>query len=140
MNKLRTLLTPETESSLINSATLILRVFFGFLMMTHGWSKLMRFEDRADTFMNFLGLSGPISLGLVVFAEFFCALFVVLGLGTRLVVIPLIIAMFVAAFVAHAGDPIGRKETALLYMACFTALLILGSGKFSLDSWLFKRK
>ena len=38
-----------------------------------------------------------------VFAEFFCAAFIILGLFTRLASIPLVIAMGVAVFFAHKG-------------------------------------
>ena len=41
--------------------------------------------------------------------------FIVLGLFTRWMSIPAAITMAVAAFGAHAGDPIGDKEHALLF-------------------------
>jgi putative oxidoreductase len=58
------------------------------------------------------------------------------GLFTRLSVIPLIITMLVAAFVAHAGDPFSSKEPALLYLIPYLALLFSGPGKFSLDFYI----
>ena len=39
-----------------------------------------------------------------------------IGLGTRLASIPLMITMFVAAYISHVVDPFGRKEMALLYL------------------------
>lgn len=39
-----------------------------------------------------------------------------MGLATRLATVPMMIIMLVAAFVAHADDPFGKKEPALLYV------------------------
>ena len=83
-----------------------------------------------------IGLGPEVSLVLVAFAEAICGLLVILGLGTRWACIPLIIAMFVAAFVAHAADPFGTKEKPLLFLIIFVVLLLTGSGKYSMDSRL----
>jgi putative oxidoreductase len=78
---------------------------------------------------------------MTVFAEFFCAAFVVLGLFTRLACIPLIIAMGVAFFLVHnaryAAGP-GGGELALLFFIGFIVLLFMGPGKISLDNLIGK--
>ena len=78
------------------------------------------------------------SLALVIFAEFFCALFIILGLFTRLAVIPLIVTMCVALFKAHHADFMGEGEMAALYLACFAVLLLLGPGRVSVDGMISK--
>lgn len=88
--------------------------------------------------MSFLGLGSTISLALVVFAEFFCALFIILGLFTRLAAIPLIVTMCVALFKAHDGQFFGKGEVAALYLAGFLVLLIVGPGKASVDGMIGK--
>jgi putative oxidoreductase len=70
---------------------------------------------------------------MVIFAEFFCALFIIIGLFTRLATIPLIITMSVALFKAHNVDIFGKGELAGLYLTCFLVLLLLGPGKVSVD-------
>lgn len=120
-----------------NIGLLVLRVGFGsFMFFGHGWDKLMNFSVKSAQFPDLLGLGGSVSLALAVFAEFFCALAVIAGLGTRLSALPLMATMFVAAFVAHAADPFQRKELALLYLVGFTAVFLLGAGSFSLDGML----
>ncbi|MEP2770924.1 MAG: DoxX family protein [Fulvivirga sp.] len=74
---------------------------------------------------------------LAAFAEFICALLIMFGLFTRLASIPLIIAMAVAAFISHGGDPLANKEKALLYMAAFILLFYKGGGRYSLDRMFF---
>lgn len=140
MLRLRKLLVPQQDSNKVNYGALILRIGFGTLMMTHGYGKLIHFADYAPNFMSFMGLSGEVSLALVVFAEFFCALFVGLGLFTRFSLIPLIITMLVACFVAHGADPIGKKEMSILYFCAYASLFLTGPGKFSLDALIFKPK
>lgn len=111
-------------------------------MLTHGYPKLLRlFGGEEIVFADPIGLGQGTTLALAVFAEFICAILVILGLGTRLAVIPLIITMFTAAFVIHAADPFQRKELALIYLVIFTVLLITGAGKHALDyHWLKKRQ
>ena len=59
--------------------------------------------------MNFLGIGSTTSLVLVVFAEFFCAIFLVMGLFTRVTAAILAIVMAVAVFKAHNQEN-GTKE------------------------------
>ena len=128
-----------TKHYLVDLALLIFRVSTGLLMLTrHGWGKLSGYGERMDTFSDPLGVGPPASLGLAVFAEFFCSLLIVLGLGTRLATIPLIITMLVAAFIIHGDDPFAKKEMALLYLVSFLLLFFSGPGKYSVDRLIEK--
>jgi len=102
-------------------------------MMSHGYDKLVHFGSRHNSFMNFLGIGSTFSLSLVIFAEFFCSLFIIMGLFTRLATIPLIITMSVALFKASSAEIFGKGEVASLYLVCFAVLLLLGPGKVSVD-------
>ena len=118
---------------LASIALLILRVSFGLGMITHGWPKLLNFAGKSGSFADPFNIGSKYSLGLVVFAEFFCAILVVLGLGTRFAVVPLIITMAVVAFIIQAGNPFDGRELSILYLTAFTTILILGAGSYSLD-------
>lgn len=112
---------------------LILRVTAGGLMFfNHGWGKLMNFSESSTNFPDPIGLGSSLSMGLAIFSEVFCAALVVLGIATRLASIPLIITMFVAAFIFHWNDPWAKKEMALLFMGMYLSLLCLGGGRYSL--------
>ena len=125
----------------IDLASLLLRVTFGVTMLyLHGYGKFMKFfADGPLKFGDPIGLGPEISLILTSFAEFFCSGLLIIGLFTRWATIPLIIAMVVAAFVVHGGDPLKKMELALLYLAVYTVILLIGPGKYSLDSILKKR-
>jgi len=60
-----------------------------------------------------------------------------IGFITRVSLIPLIITMIVAVFVAHAGDPFSDKELGLFFLITFIVLFLTGPGKYSLDRKLF---
>lgn len=121
-----------------NAGMLILRLGIGGLMMKHGYDKLIHFSQYKGQFINFLGMGQGLSLSLVIFAEFFCALFIVIGLFTRLATIPLIITMCVALFKAHNSDILGEGEMATLFLAGYLTLLFTGPGKISVDGMMGK--
>ena len=130
----------STGEGMASLGLLILRVAAGVLMMTHGWSKIQNFEGMVESGFDPVGMGATLSVVMLIGAEFIAALFIVLGLLTRLSAVPLIVAMSVAAFVAHASDPLQVKELSLIYLTIFATLLITGAGKYSLDSLLFRKK
>ena len=131
---MKKLLSIQYSPAAFNFAMLLHRLVFGVLMMSHGYNKLIHFSEKKAEFMNFMGMGSTVSLLLVVFAEFFCALFISIGLFTRLTVIPLVICMAVALFKAHNGDVFGDGgSSATLYLSAYVVLLLLGPGKISVD-------
>ena len=126
-------LSVNYSNTAFNIAMLLLRVSAGVLMMAHGYNKLVHFTEMKAKFMNFLGLGSTLTLCLVIFAELFCSMFLVIGLFSRLVVIPLIINMSVALLKAHNGDVFGQGEKAAIFLFCYIALLLCGPGKISVD-------
>ena len=130
---MKKLISTNYSAGAFNTAVLLLRVVFGVLMMKHGYDKLVGFNEMKSSFINFMGIGSNISLLLVIFAEFFCALFVLLGLFTRLATIPLIFCMAIALFKAHHMDFFGHGQMATLYLGAFLVLLLLGPGKVSVD-------
>ena len=113
---------------------LILRLTGAGLILTHGVPKLSRlFAEGPIEFGDPIGIGAGPSLFLAVFAEFLCAVLVLIGFKTRWASIPIIITMAVAAFIVHAADPFGNKEKALLFLGIFLAIFLLGPGKYSID-------
>lgn len=135
---MKKLFSTKYSAGAVNASLFLLRICVGVLMMNHGYSKLINFGDKHEKFMNFLGIGSSLSLALVVFAEFFCSLFLILGLFTRLAAIPLIVAMSVALFKAHNMEIFGDGEKAALYLGCYLVLLLIGPGKASIDNLIGK--
>ena len=135
------LFIPSDDSDLTHMALLVARLWFGLTMLfNHGFAKLANFNDVVATFPDPLGLGHEASLILVVLAEVVAALFLTVGLVTRIAASVLVIDMFVAFLMVHKTALTGQDngELAFLYMAGFVILLIAGGGLFSVDTLLFR--
>jgi putative oxidoreductase len=117
---------------------LFLRIVSGAVMLTHGYPKFQKILAGDLKFGDPIGLGEVPSLYLTTFAEFLCAILVIIGLYTRLSLIPLIINMSVAFFIAHAADDFGTKEKSLLFLGMFIVIFLTGAGRFSIDNNLSK--
>src|SRR5690242_11008022 len=113
---MRKLFSTGVSDNAFSFAMLVLRVGVGSLMlMQHGLAKLMNFASMSRHFADPFGIGSTTSLAMVLFAEVFCATFVILGLFTRLACIPLIIAMAVALIYSNHADFFGKGELPGLY-------------------------
>jgi putative oxidoreductase len=137
----KNILHPGNYSKNIDIVLLILRVTVGIFMLTHGLGKLQSLLGSAPIqFLDPLGVGETASLALTVFAEVFCSLLLIIGLGTRLVAIPLLFTMMVATLVIHINDGFGRQELPLLYALIYISIATIGAGKYSMDYLLLKSK
>ncbi|MEO6488669.1 MAG: DoxX family protein [Ferruginibacter sp.] len=132
------LLSTKYSAGAFNTAMLLMRLVFGILLMFHGYTKLTHFNEYKGKFMDFMGMGMPSSLALVIFAEFFCALFIVIGVFTRLATIPIIITMAVALYSAHKMQVFDAGEMVTLFLGGFITILILGPGRISVDGMISK--
>jgi putative oxidoreductase len=130
---MKKLLSIHYSAFAFNTSMLLLRVVFGILMMSHGYDKLVHFNERKSDFYNLFGIGSTSSLVLSIFAEFFCALFLIIGLFTRVVAVPLVINMSVALFSVHNMDFFNTGEKATLFLAGFLTILFCGPGRVSVD-------
>lgn len=118
---------------------LLTRIAIAAMMLAHGLPKMgMLFAGGDVKFASIFGMGAEISLALAVFAEVFCSILVMVGFGTRLAVVPLIITMGIAVFYIHASDPFSKQELALHYILVYILLLFAGSGRYSIDGVLYK--
>lgn len=81
---------------------LLLRIYLAPIFILAGWGKLTALSDTAHYFGEFLGLPLPMAMALLAgTAELAGGVALLLGLATRLLSIPLIVTMIVAATTAH---------------------------------------
>jgi putative oxidoreductase len=129
---------------------LIIRLMIGILMAFYGYEKLSHFSQMAASDfwsknVNFLGMSGKIPLALTIFAEFFCSLFLILGLFTRLNLFVLLFCMayiFLVIFpfsILDKGDNGYQFNDAFVYFIIYLGLFFTGPGQYSLDQKIFSR-
>lgn len=120
---------------------LLLRVSFSLsLMVIHGWAKTSMALAGNTDFPDPLHIGSRMTLILLMIAEFFCPILVIIGWKVRLAVIPIWVAMMVALTIFHAGDPFADRELAYVYAAAYTAIYFLGAGKYSLEYLMSQAK
>lgn len=121
---------------------LLLRGFFGLYMaFGHGLGKITAGPEKWAQLGSTMGIFGigflPTFWGfMAAFAEFVCALLIVVGVLTRPAALLLVGNMAVAAAAHLTGAIDGSAEMALLYGVVFLSILIVGPGTYSVDEQL----
>lgn len=138
MSIIKNLLKNPSYGKKIDLSLLFLRIAAGGFMLTHGYGKMVKLFNGTFEFADPIGLGVEFSLVLTVFSEILCASFILLGILPRLAAIPLIITMLVVVFVVHADHGFGKQELGLFYLISYLIILLLGAGKFSLQSLFSK--
>ncbi len=116
-----------------NITLLLTRIIFSLSMITHGYPKLLKLISENPGFSNPLGIGEIPTLILAVISELIAPLFVIIGYKTRIFSLFPIATMSVAAFIVHFDDPFKSKELALLYLAGYLIIFVIGPGKYSID-------
>jgi putative oxidoreductase len=132
---------PERHALGVDLALLVLRISVGLMMAwSHGLGKMKKLMAGGELkFADPLGIGMGPSLFLAGTTEFFASLALVIGVGTRLLSVPLAFTMVVAVFIVHADDPFKKQEFGLLYLTAYAVLMLAGPGRFSVDAWLTRR-
>jgi putative oxidoreductase len=113
------------------------RLTVGLVFIGTGWGKLHTLPDVTDYFAG-LGIPAPgLNARLAATTEFVGGLLVLVGLGTRVAVLPMSITMLVAILTAKRGDVHGLTDLVGLeewsYLVFFIWLAVAGAGPLSLD-------
>lgn len=119
-----------------DAALLLLRLWLGISMLAlHGLPKLQKLLAGKHEFPDPLGVGSLPSLAMAVGTEFVGAILIILGLFGRLGALMLAGTMAVAWGITHkmalTGE--GSGELAFIYLAGFLAIVLAGSGKYSVD-------
>ncbi len=139
---MKQLLSDNLRRLLRDIGLLVMRIWVGFVMLWfHGKDKVFDFAERAESFPDPLGIGSSLSLALAGGAEFFASIFIIFGLFTRVMAIPLFITLMVAAY-SHAiawQDPFGDYELALFFATAYLMFMLTGPGRLSLDHLIRKK-
>lgn len=134
---------PEAASARASAGLLLLRLYAGAALMSHGRGKIqnpMHWMDGAP------GAPPAVLQALAAVSEFFGGLGLMVGLLTPLAAFGIACTMAFATFkhvsrgdpfVAHGG---GSFEPALGYLVTAVLLMLAGPGRYSLDSLVFRRR
>jgi putative oxidoreductase len=138
-------------------SALPLRLIVGYGFMEHGYAKLIHGPERFVAILHTLGVPAPELMGwATIMVELLGGLAVLLGAFVPLASVPMACVLLTAMFTVHlqygfsaiklqAITPAGAQfgppgyEVDLLYLACLVALVLTGSGPFSLKGFFAKR-
>ena len=137
MNLKKFLIGADSDS---NVGLLILRVFIGGALLTHGWGKMFGGLGGFIDGVAQMGFPAPTVLGfLAAFAESFGAILLAVGLLTRPAAFLIVVSMGTAALKVHSGQSFGEQELAWLYFFSALFFLLKGAGQWSLDALVAKK-
>ena len=123
-----------------NVVLLVLRVVVGGnLAWLHGWDKLHHFAAKAGSYPDPLGIGSTYALLLAVVGEFFAALLMATGFLSRIAAFLVSLTTALTLFWVLDGTPWKAREVWELYLAASLTVLLLGSGRFSLDALVWKK-
>ena len=116
---------------------ILTRLTIAWVFAPSGWKKLQTL-DQVILFFEKIGIpAASIQAPMVAVSELSCGMLILIGLGTRLASIPLLIIMVVAIYTAKWGELHGlgsiTEMTDFLYILLLLWLLTHGAGRFSLD-------
>ncbi len=136
-------------------APIFIRIALGLVVFPHGAQKLLGwfggygFSGTMQFFTDSAGLPWIVAL-LVILLEFFGALALIIGIGTRYVALAYVFLALGIIFSSHMGNGFFMNwfgaqkgegiEYHLLWIGMAVSLLISGAGKFSLDHWISSRR
>lgn len=126
-----------SESKAYATLLLVLRIFFGLMLITHGLDKLFHYTELCYTFPDPIGMGKEISLLFAIFGELFCSVAFIFGALYRLSMIPILIVIAFAFFNIHEGS-INQGELAFVYMIVLVLMYVAGPGKYSVDAKIYQ--
>ena len=132
-------------SEYFSSLSLFLaRVAVGYGFYEPSMQKWMNINGVATWFAS-MGIPMPLlNAYMAATTEIVGVIFLILGLFTRFISIPLIVIMIVAIITVHLGNGFSAGangfEIPLYYLLFLLLFASYGAGKFSLDNLLFKSK
>jgi putative oxidoreductase len=134
----------RVSNSLQSLFLLVVRLYWGWQFAQTGWGKLGDI-GKVTNFFTSLGIPAPaLNAWFVSGLEFAGGILLILGLGSRLIALPLAIDM-VVAYIAADREALGKIFSdpdkfyaAAPYTFLFASLIVLifGPGKYSVDAML----
>jgi putative oxidoreductase len=136
---MRKLLSTAYSDGAFNFALLVQRVVTGLLLLIgHGLPKISNFSELSTSFYDPFRIGHRNSLVLVILAELFCSMFLVLGLFTRFAAFIIVVNLSVAVFIFHQGQPLKNIDLGAIYLTSVFTIMIVGPGRISVDGMMGK--
>ena len=139
MELIKYILYSDAGSTVNNMALLIFRILLSVeLFRVHGLKKFKLKNGQKEHVPNPLHLPERLNGLVATFSDTVVPLLVILGIATRLAILPTIGVTAIGYFVVHRNDPVEIRDVPFMYTLCFLFLLAVGPGTYSLDNYLFE--
>ncbi|RYJ38275.1 DoxX family protein [Flavobacterium anhuiense] len=134
---IKQILYSDLGTSFNNAALLAFRVLLAVeLFRVHGMKKFRVENGQKEHVPNPLHLPEKLNGLVATFSDTVIPFFIILGLGTRLAVLPTIGVTAIGYFVVHKNDSLEVRDVPYMYTLSLLLLLALGAGTYSLDHYL----
>lgn len=134
---IKQILYSDLGTSFNNVALLMFRVLLAIeLFRVHGMKKFRVENGQKEHVPNPLHLPEKLNGLVATFSDTVIPFFIILGLGTRLAVLPTIGVTAIGYFVVHKNDSLEVRDVPFMYTLSLLLLLALGAGTYSLDYYL----
>jgi putative oxidoreductase len=134
---IKQILYSDLGTALNNGALLVFRILLAVeLFRVHGMKKFRVENEQREQVPNPLHLPEKLNALVATFSDTVVPFLIILGIGTRLAVLPTIGVTAVGYFVVHRKDSLEVRDVPYMYTLCLLLILALGAGKYSLDSYL----
>lgn len=134
---IKQILYSDLGTSFNNAALLAFRVLLAIeLFRVHGMKKFRVEDGQKEHVPNPLHLPEKLNGLVATFSDTVIPFFIILGLGTRLAVLPTIGVTAIGYFVVHRNDSLEVRDVPYMYTLSLLLLLALGAGTYSLDHYL----
>lgn len=137
MEIIKLLLYSDVGSEINNIALLFFRFLIAVeLFRVHGMKKFRVENGEREHVPNPLHLPEKLNGLVATFSDTVVPFFIILGLGTRLFILPTIGVTAVGYFVVHRKDSLEVRDVPYIYTVTLLFLLALGAGTYSLDHYI----
>ena len=131
---IKQILSSDLGSAFNNSAMLVFRILLALeLFRVHGLKKFRVENGQKEHVPNPLHLPEKLNGLVATFSDTVVPFLIMLGIGTRLVVLPTIGVTAIGYFVVHRKDSLEVRDVPYMYTLSLLLILALGAGTYSLD-------
>lgn len=140
---MKTKLSPWLQSDLGNGLNnyiiFIFRIVVSLeLIVVHGLKKIGIATAFAEIVPNPFGLPHMVNEPFAITANLICPLFIIVGLGTRIACIPIVIVTLTGYFIVHSGGSLIERDIPFMYSMAFLLIAFTGGGRCSLDNIIYE--
>ena len=133
----RHIVSVSTSAGTFNFSMLVFRVVLSLeLMVVHGFKKIGIHVAEAEKVPNPLHLPEVINNAFAISANLIFPVLVILGLFTRIAILPILAVTLTGYFVLHWNDALLIKDTPFMYSLSYLLIMVLGPGRYSVDYFI----